>query len=246
MITPAQLKAVFPAVRNPGVWCRVFDKTVDEFDLRDPARLAMWLAQCGYESMSFNVLRERTSYQTVAKLREVFPHEFPTDESAVPYVLNPPAVANFVYANRLGNGDVASGDGFMYRGGGLIQLTGRANYKMVGDALGLDLIGRPKQLETESVAARTAGYFWKQHDLNAAADEGDFDYTTKKINGQMMLGHVARKVLWQKLQTVLMTPSVQAAAEAARRALPVPVDGMDDPGANRNLYRDPPVEVASQ
>lgn len=244
MITPLQLKAVFPATRNPGVWCRVFDRMADEFDLRPYNRLAMFLAQCGYESTSFNVLRERMSYQTVEKLMAVFGKHFPTVESALPYVLNPAGLANYVYANRLGNGDPGSGDGQMYRGGGLIQLTGRANYKAVGDAIGVDLIMRPKQIETEPVAARSAGYFWKMHDLNAAADEGDFDYTTKKINGQAMLGHVDRKILWEKLLKVLNAPSAQAVAEAKRRAIPVPVDGMDDPGANRNLYRDPPVEVA--
>jgi putative chitinase len=197
MITPLQLRAVFPTCRNPGVWCRAFDRMVDEFELRPPNRLAMWLAQCGFESMDFNVLRELMSYRTVAQLRAVFPHEFPTDESAVPYVLNPAALANFVYAGK--NGNTEPGDGMMYRGGGLIQLTGRGNYKDVGDALGIDLVARPKQITLEPIAARTAGFFWKQNDLNAAADEGDFDYTTRKVNGSAMRGAAERKVLWQKL-----------------------------------------------
>jgi putative chitinase len=199
MITAMQLKAVFPACRNPGLWCRVFDQVVDEFELRPPQRLAMWLAQCGHESASFNVLRELTSYRTVAQLRAVFPHEFPTDEAALPYVLNPQGLPNFIYAGKLGNGDVASGDGFRYRGGGLIQLTGRANYKAVGDALSIDLEQRPLQIQQEPIAARTAGFFWKQNDLNAAADAGDFDYTTRRVNGSAMQGAAERKALWQKL-----------------------------------------------
>ena len=129
MITPMQLRVVFPTCRNPGLWCRTFDQVVDEFDLRPPQRLAMWLAQCGYESESFNVLREIMSYRTVAQLRAVFPREFPTDDAAQRYVMNPTGLANFIYAGKNGNGDAASGDGFKYRGGGLIQLTGRANYK---------------------------------------------------------------------------------------------------------------------
>ncbi len=199
MITPQQLHAVFPYCQNPGNWCRTFDQIADEFELRPPQRLAMWLAQCGWESSSFNILRERLSYRTTAQLRAVYPREFPTEASAMPYVLNPQGLANFVYANRNGNGDQASGDGFRFRGGGLIELTGRANYKQVGDALGLDLETRPAQIELPNIAARTAGFFWKQNDLNAAADQGDFDYTTRRVNGAAMEAAKERRALWQKL-----------------------------------------------
>lgn len=232
MITPMQLKTVFPACRNPGLWCRTFDQVVDEFELRPDNRLAMWVAQCGYESSSFNVLREVMSYRTAAHLREVFPHEFPTDELAYRYVMNPSGLANFVYANRNGNGDVASCDGFNYRGGGLIELTGRANYKGVGEGLGIDLEMRPKQIIIEPIAARTAGYFWKQNDLNAAADAGDFDYTTKRINGPGMQGAAERKALWQKLLAVMQLPTPVQAAQAVRQAITPPADGVMTPGRN--------------
>jgi putative chitinase len=232
MIIPAQLKAVFTACRNPGVWCRAFAQVLPEFDITTDTRLAMFLAQCGYESSSFNVLRELMSYQTVAKLRAAFPHEFPTDAAALPYVLNPTGLANYVYANRNGNGDVASGDGFMYRGGGLIQLTGRANYQGVGEALGLDLVGRPKQILLEPIAARTAGFFWKQNDLNAAADAGDFDYTTRRINGAGMRGADERKALWQKLVVTMNVPTPVQAAIAARQMTPAVIDGLADPALN--------------
>ncbi len=199
MITPGQLKAVFPTVRNPSVWCRAFDKVVDEFELRPAHRLAMWLAQCGFESASFIAVREVQSYRTTAQLRTVFPREFPTDDIAQRYVMNPVGLGNYVYAGKNGNGDVASGDGFKYRGGGLIQLTGRGNYEAVGKALGLDLVLRPGQIILEPIAARTAGFFWVQNDLNAAADNGDFDYTTRRVNGAAMRGAAERKELWQKL-----------------------------------------------
>ncbi len=199
MITPMQLKAVFPRCRNPGIWCRTFGKVVEEFDITTPERLAMWLAQCGYESESFNVVREVLSYRTPAHLREVFPREFPTDDAAQRYVMNPIGLGNFIYANKNGNGDAASGDGFKYRGGGLIQLTGRGNYKGVGEGLGIDLEIRPAQIILEPIAARTAGFYWKQHDLNAAADAGDFDYTTKAVNGPAMLGAAERRALWEAL-----------------------------------------------
>jgi len=112
MITPMQLKAVFHDCRNPGVWCRTFGQVLPEFELDQPHRLAMFLAQCGYESESFNVLRELLSYRTVAQLRAVFPREFPTDDAAQRYVMNPNGLGNFIYAGKNGNGDVASNDGF--------------------------------------------------------------------------------------------------------------------------------------
>lgn len=234
MITPGQLYKVFPTCRNPSNWCRIFNQTVDEFELRPPQRLAMWLAQCGFESESFNVLRERMSYQTVEKLRAVYPHEFPTDDLAQRYIMNPNGLANFVYAGKDGNGNVASNDGFKYRGGGLIQLTGRANYKAVGDALALDLEMRPKQIESETTAARTAGFFWKQNDLNAAADEGDFDYTTRRINGSAMRGADERRELWQKLLIAMEAATPLAIAVAARRDVPPITDGVMTPGYRAN------------
>ncbi|MDE2096979.1 MAG: glycoside hydrolase family 19 protein [Patescibacteria group bacterium] len=233
MITPAQLHSAFPYCRNPGVWCRAFGQVLPEFELDVPHRLAMFLAQCGYESSSFNTLREVLSYRTVAQLRAVFPREFPTDDAAQRYVMNPAGLANFIYAGKNGNGDAASGDGFKYRGGGLIQLTGRGNYKAVGQALGLDLEVRPLQITIEPIAARTAGFFWKQNDLNAAADAGDFDYTTRRVNGSAMEGAVERKKLWQQLVQQLDVPTPVVAAAMARRAATVPVmDGVMTPGMN--------------
>lgn len=235
MITPIQLRAVFTTCRNPTNWVRVFNQVVEEFAITTNERLAMWLAQCGYESENFNVVRENMSYRTVAQLRAVFGKEFPTDEAAQPYVMNPQGLANAVYAGRNGNGDAKSQDGFRFRGGGLIELTGRVNYKAVGDALALDLEPRPIQIEQPVIAARTAGFFWKQNDLNAAADAGDFDYTTRRVNGSAMEGAEQRRALWQKVLAALTNPTGQAVAVATRRAVPVPVDGVMDPQCNRQL-----------
>lgn len=234
-LSPQMLHTVFPAMRNVGTWAQTLDRMVDEFELRPPQRLAMFIAQCGFESSSFNQLRELMSYRTPPAIRAVYPHEFKTDAEAVPYVLNPQGLANFVYANKNGNGDVASGDGFKFRGGGLIELTGRANYKAVGDALALDLIGRTMLIEQPAIAARTAGFFWKQNDLNAAADAGDFDYTTRKINGSAMHAAAERKALWMTLKSVMGTPDPLSVAVAARRAVPPVADGVNTPGFNGNV-----------
>lgn len=224
-----QLRAVFPTCRNPGIWCRAFLQSLLGTGIDEtPARLAMFLAQCGYESESFNVLRELMSYRTVAQLRDVFPREFPTDDVAQRYIMNPSGLANFVYANRNGNGDVASGDGFKYRGGGLLQLTGKGNYDAAGKAIGRDFMLRPNDIIIEAVAVQTSAYFWNLKDLNAAADAGDFDHTTRAINGPAMEGSAERRKLWAGLAAQLGTPTAQQVAVAARRAIPVPVDGLAD------------------
>ena len=233
MITPMQLRAVFPTCRNPGIWCRAFAQGLPGTGIDEtPQRLAMFLAQCGYESESFNVLRELMSYRTVAQLRAVYPREFPTDDSAQRYVMNPSGLANFVYANKLGNGGPESGDGFKFRGGGLLQITGKANYEAVGKAIGRDFMLRPNDIIIEAVAVQTSAYFWNLKDLNAAADAGDIDHTTRAINGTAMEGAAERRELYQKLLAQLGAPTAQAVAVAARRSVPVPVDGLADPTLN--------------
>ncbi len=224
MITPVQLKALFPACRDPNSWVRIFTMELKQFGILDnDARLAAWLAQCGYESQSFNTLRESGSYGRVTKnaagatvydlysekrLMQIWPHKFPTLESTQPYIQNPEGLLNYVYANILGNGDTFTRDGTLYRGGGVIQITGRANYREVGKALDLNLESMPKMIEQPSIACRVAGYFWKIHDLNAAADAGDFAYITKKINGHLE-GEAEREANWEKAKKILAVPAAQ-------------------------------------
>jgi len=194
-----------------------------EFGILDnDARFAAWVAQCGYESQSFNTLRESGSYGRVTKnaagatvydlytekrLMAIWPKEFPTIESTQPYIQNPEGLMNYVYANKLGNGDTATRDGVNYRGGGLIQITGRANYREVGDALHIPLESMPRMIEQPAIACRTAGYFWKIHDLNAAADAGDFAHITKKINGALT-GEEERVAYWEAAKVLLAVPAV--------------------------------------
>jgi putative chitinase len=223
MITPIQLKKLFPMCRDPNVWCRIFTMELPAFGiLENDARLAAWLAQCGYESQSFNTLRESGSYGRVTKndagatvydlysekrLMEIWPSKFPTLASTQPYIQQPEALMNYVYANVLGNGPTFSRDGMIYRGGGLIQITGRANYRAVGMGLNLNLESQPKLIEQPNVACRVAGYFWKIHDLNAAADAGDFDHITKKITGSMT-GAAERTKYWIAAKAILAVPAM--------------------------------------
>jgi putative chitinase len=241
VITPQQLKAVFPACKNCGPWVRIFGQMVDEFDLRPANRLVMFLAQCGYESESFMRLREDMSY-SAAELVATWPHVFTDTKSEVTqkYQRNPAGLANFIYAGKDGNGHEGTGDGLKFRGGGLIQLTGRANYTQVGNALGVRLDIAPQMIEQPILAARTAGYFWKIHDLNAAADAGDFDYTTRKINDAAMLGAAERRQLWanliaQNVDSAVIVPRADIPAPPTTRGqapgpvAPGTVDGIMDP-----------------
>ena len=231
MITPIQLKKLFPACRDPNAWVRQFTIELPAFGITDNnARLAAWLAQCGYESQSFNTIRESGSYGRVSKnaagatvydlytekrLMAIWPHKFPTPESTQAYIQKPEGLMNYVYANILGNGDTNTRDGTIYRGGGLIQITGRSNYREVGNALGLNLESMPKMIEQPAIAVRTSGYFWKIHDLNTAADAGDFAHITKKINGALT-GEAEREAYWEAAKALLAVPA------AAKGPAPAP------------------------
>jgi putative chitinase len=113
----------------------------------------------------------------------VWPKRFPTLEFAKQYERDPKKIANSVYANRMGNRDEASGDGFRFRGRGLFQTTGHSGYYHAGQALGEDFVMNPDLVATPKYAALTAGFFWNTHKLNNFADVEDFKGMTKKING---------------------------------------------------------------
>ncbi|MFI3186372.1 MAG: glycoside hydrolase family 19 protein [Methylococcaceae bacterium] len=190
MLNATALKKVLPLCKEPELWANALNPAMTKFGINTPARIASFLAQTGFESGQFNNLVENLNYKTPARLMKVWPKRFPTQASTTPYVNNQEKLANFVYANRIGNGDVNSGDGFRYRGRGIIQITGKSNYAETGKALGVDLINHPELLVTPELAALSAAYFWQGHGLNALADDQtgdddleDFTTITKKING---------------------------------------------------------------
>lgn len=145
-----------------------------EFQIDTPARQAAFLAQIAHESGHLRWLVEIWG----------------------------PTAAQARYETRYDLGNVAPGDGFKYRGRGLIQLTGRGNYKRAGDALGVDLINKPELLGEASLACRSAAWFWKTHGCNELADEGAFERITKRINGGLN-GYAERLGLWERAKEVL-------------------------------------------
>ncbi len=198
MISAKSLLTVFDKCRDASLWASIFVKVLPEFEVNTDKRVAAFLAQCGHESNQFNVLRENLSY-SLAGLKKTWPNRFPTDEAATPYVRDPQALANFVYASRLGNGPVQSGDGYKFRGGGLIQLTGRANYRSTGKAIGMNLEEQPAKIEDRIVAARAAGEFFRSHGCLALADFGKLEEITAVVNGPRKLGLAERIGYYEKL-----------------------------------------------
>lgn len=194
MLTLAQLKQMIP--KNPYAhhWHEALAQPQDElggstllddYDINTPKRIAAFVAQCAHESGGFMVLKENLNYKP-ATLRKIFPKYFPTDELAQEYCSRPnrqEAIANRVYASRMGNGDESSGDGWRFCGRGLIQLTGRSNYQSFADSLEMNINDVPAYLATFEGAAQSACWFWETNKLNQWADAGDILTLTKRING---------------------------------------------------------------
>lgn len=163
-------------------WVDPFNETFARFGISTPRQQAAWLGQCGHECGNFRVLEENLNYRA-ATLMKLWPKRFPTLEVANQYAGNPKKIANMVYANRMGNRDEASGDGWRFRGRGCIQTTGSANYYHAGQELGVDYIMNPDLVSTPLHAALTAGFFWSTHKLNALAEANDHKTLTRRING---------------------------------------------------------------
>ena len=190
MLTAQLLKQIFPLCADPAGWAQALNPALERYQINTRARLCSFLAQTGHESGQFNRLVESLNYKTALRLMKVWPRRFPTEASAIPYAGNEGKLANFVYANRLGNGDGASGDGFKFRGRGIIQITGRSNYAAVGQEIHLNLVEEPDRLLTQASAALAAAWFWNSRGLNALADDKtddndleDFTEITRRING---------------------------------------------------------------
>lgn len=152
-----------------------------------PRRIAAWLATIAHESARLTSVVENLNY-SARGLAQTWPSHY-ADMTGQPNALaqsiarKPATIASLTYANRMGNGPSETGDGWIYRGRGLIQITGRDNYDRSGDALGLDLILNPERLEEPYYAALSAAEWWHRHGCNELADTGDMAAVTRKVNG---------------------------------------------------------------
>lgn len=207
------IKQVMPNCKDPAGWAPHLHSAMARFGISgDKDVVAAFLAQIAVESAELNRLDENLNY-SAERLMAVWPKRFPTLAVANQYARKPHALADFVYANRLGNGSVESGDGYRYRGRGLKQITGKDNYRRCGIALGVDLLANPDYLLTKKGAADSAAWFWSQDkrlsqlavDLPDDDDEEDFKTITKIINGGTT-GLEQRRVYWRRARQALGLP----------------------------------------
>jgi putative chitinase len=171
-------------------WLQPLNDAFEKFQINTPRRQAAFLGQCMVESGKFTHLSENLNY-SAARLVQVWPAKFRGVDPAA-YGGNPEKLANRVYAGIIGNGDEASGDGYRFRGRGVIQLTGRANYKACGDGIGKDLTAEPDYVATPEGAIMSAAWYFKSRGLNELADNWNLDELTRRVNAAK-LGLVERK-----------------------------------------------------
>jgi putative chitinase len=175
--------------------------TMLNYEITTPQRQAMFLAQLAHESGSFKHVSENLNYSAEA-LRRVFKKYFLTDDVALMYARQPEKIANRVYANRMGNGEESSGDGWKYRGRGLIQLTGKDNYAAFSLKANNNALLEPDSVAEPELAAMSAGWFWDTNGLNKLSDTGDVRAVTRRINGGFN-GLADREAKYNKLITIL-------------------------------------------
>lgn len=181
-LTKQQLKQLLP--KNPYIdqWHNALSQLLPDYEINTPQRIAAFIAQCAHESGNFIFLSENLNYKPES-LVKIFHKYFPTIESTNGYAKNPQKIANKIYANRMGNGDEASGDGYKYRGRGLIQLTGKTNYTWFAASLEISPEEAAEYTQTFEGAAQSGCWFWETNKLNQFADSGDILTMTKRING---------------------------------------------------------------
>lgn len=191
MISKNQLLALAPKALDAEGLTAAINKTLDKFDINTVRRVRYFMAQTAFESAFFTHFEENLYYSTAERLCEVWPSHFvmtqqdPKRAWAPDYIKNAQKLGNFIYANRNGNGNVASGDGYLFRGRGPIEVTGRQNYANCSNFLYGDdrLVQHPEQLLLSENGMLSAGWFWSINGLNVLADQDSFTRVTQIING---------------------------------------------------------------
>jgi putative chitinase len=181
-LTLEQLQQVLPKNKHVCHWYDALVEVLPRYDITSNLRLSSFLAQCAHESAQFTVLEENLNYRANSLLR-VFPRYFSDLARAQSFAHKPELIANLVYANRMGNGSPETGDGYRYRGRGLIQLTGYDNYSRFASSLNISVDEVVDYVVTFEGAVESACWFWDSNNLNILADRGDMVALTRRING---------------------------------------------------------------
>lgn len=246
--TKGQLNTMIPGNHDVDQWFYALEKTLPIWNINTPARVAGFISQVAHESGNFMIVEENLNYSS-SRLDEIFPKYFRNaGRDASEYSGKPEKIANVVYANRMGNGDEASGDGWKYRGRGLIQLTGKYNYAAFAKVMGMSLDEVIEYMQTKKGSVDSAAWFWDSRNLNQEADEHDVRSMTRLING----GYNGLKDREQKWKKALIIFSDGNNSEAVRwttvklgsrgdsvrtvqKILGITADGIFGPGTERAL-----------
>lgn len=187
MITVATLIAAGIEPTQARMFAEPLAQACERFEINTPARIGGFVAQCRVESNDFTALEEGLYYSKPERILKIFPSRVNSLQQAQLLARKPQALANTVYALKNGNGDVLTGDGWRFRGRGLIQLTGRANYTAAQTGLGRPYVSDPDLVALPIDACLTAAWYWHERKLSPLADAQLTDQITRAINGPGML-----------------------------------------------------------
>ncbi len=201
MFTVQQISAILQYNHNPTVWVESINNLLPKYEINTVVRISAFFGQCGYESNDFTRLEENLNYRGDV-LWKLFKHHFVSFEEANSFAHHPEMIANRIYADRLGNGNEESGDGWNFRGRGIIQITGRSNYTQFFNDEKIQSI-TSDYLTTPEGALRSACWFWKKNNLNNFADKRMFSEITEKINGPAKLGNELRIANIERIEKLL-------------------------------------------
>ena len=228
LITEAQLAVMIPTNKEVGEWCAALNEMLPKYGITTDKRIAGFISQCAHESSDFRVLQENLNYKE-ATLLKVFPRYFgPSKENAAEYAGKPEKIANYVYMDKNRSkggalGNVKDGDGWLFSGKGLKQVTGRANTTAFGKTVGMTAEEAAAYLLTKKGALESALWFWGSRNLNEVADTGDVTRLTKIINGGD-IGLADRQARYAKAMAALggkVSAPAPAPAKAPAKAAPV-------------------------
>ena len=203
-ITPERLKLLAPNIRSELalIYAEALEDALKLGDITKPLRVRHFMAQIAHESGGFRSLTESTAYRDPHRLDVLFKNVQGTAHAERLIAEGPQAIANTIYANKLGNGGPATGDGFRFRGRGFMMITGRSNYRDLGKLTGMPLEEQPELLGDAVPAAEAAARFWEARRINLAADRNDVGAVTALVNGPAKLHLAERTALLAKAATI--------------------------------------------
>ena len=202
MITAETLRKFAPKIKDPEIHATALEEARLNSSVTTARRLCHFMGQIFVETGGFASMVENLNYTKPDRLDALFSAVKGIEDARALIKLGPQAIANRVYANRLGNGNEASGDGWQYRGSGYKQLTGRSNYREIGKLVGIDIEANPELAREPAAAARVAFAFWDARNCSPLADAGDVEGVTAKVNGPAKLALADRRAATLKALSI--------------------------------------------